>query len=140
MRPDSGAGFSIGVYHTGQLPMLVVKGKGGSPSMEAGTNERIKIVRTPKMRTQNPDAGLECAVSGPASLPTRSPFVSSVQNGRGTIYRPAALGSCLPKTHSLADVQADWPKARIRFPLPPSLTMRTIRIKKQLQSMIRDSV
>lgn len=66
------------------------------------------------MRSQNPDAGLECAVSGLAM----SPFVSSVQNGRGTIYRPAALGSCLPKTHSLADVQADWPKARIRFPLP----------------------
>lgn len=56
------------------------------------------------MHSQNPDAGLECAVSG---LAQGRPFVSSVQNGRGTIYRPAALGSCLPKTHSLADVQAD---------------------------------
>lgn len=68
------------------------------------------------MHTQNPDAGLECAVSGLASLATRSSFVSSVQDGRGTIYCPAARGSCLPKTHSLADVQVDWPKARIRFP------------------------
>lgn len=38
-------GFLIGVYHTGKPPMLDVKGKGGSPSMEAGTNEWIKIVR-----------------------------------------------------------------------------------------------
>lgn len=71
------------------------------------------------MHSQNPDAGLECAVPG---LAQGRPLVSSVQNGRGTIYRPAALGSCLPKTHSLADVQADWPKARIRFPLPWSET------------------
>lgn len=41
MRPDSEAGFSIGVYHTGQPPMLEVKGKGGIPSMEAGAKEWI---------------------------------------------------------------------------------------------------
>lgn len=29
----SRGGFSIGVYHTGQPPMLDVKGKGGSPSI-----------------------------------------------------------------------------------------------------------
>lgn len=46
VRPDSEAGFSIGFYHTGQPPMLDVKGKGGIPSMEAGTNEWIKIVRS----------------------------------------------------------------------------------------------
>lgn len=86
--------------------------------MEAGTNEWIKIVRSKDALSKS---GCWTRVCG-FWTGSRSPFVSSVQNGRGTIYRPAALGSCLPKTHSLADVQADWPKARIRFPLPWSET------------------
>lgn len=133
VRPDSEAGFSTGVYHAGQPPMLEMKGKGGNP-VHGGRNQSMDRSSGQKMRPQNPDAVLEFAVSGLASLaPRLSSFVSSVQNGRGTIYwlsshffimldgeqpfpastldtmsdGPAALGSCIPKTHLLADIQAD---------------------------------
>lgn len=90
--------------------------------MQAGANEWRKIV---KLKDSHTKLGCWTRVGGfeLASLATRS-FVSSVQNGSGTIYRPAALGSCLQKTHSLAKpqsrnilVQANWSKATIRIPI-----------------------
>lgn len=67
VQPDSEAGFSIGVYHTSQLPMLDVKNKGGIPSIEAGTNEWIKTVRSKNAHSKS-GCWTQCAVSGLLSL------------------------------------------------------------------------
>lgn len=76
--------------------------------MEAGTNERIKIVKFKGAHSKTRRLDSSVRFLGLASLAARSPFVCNVQNGRETIYRPAVLGSCLSKTHSLVEPQSRY--------------------------------
>lgn len=134
VRPDSEAGFSIGVYHTGQPPILDVKGKGGIPSMEAGTNEWIKIVRSKDAHSKS---GCWTRVCGFRTGKSRYKVVVRKQCSR---WKRNHLLSCCSRqllakdsfacrrssrlAQSKNPIPLQWPETRFRPSEDPNLRLR----------------